>query len=65
MSNPQRPGAIRLVIDLDLDREGEPISGELVEPPDSAGLFRGWLILTALIEQARQQAAKGSALDEP
>lgn len=46
---------IRIVIDL--DGEGDPIEGRLVEPRDHASSFRGWLALTALIEAIRTPTA--------
>jgi hypothetical protein len=45
-------GSIRLVIIL--DKNTEPIEGELIEPSVHAQRFRGWLSLAALIESVRQ-----------
>jgi hypothetical protein len=44
-------GSIRLVIML--DRDIEPIEGEVIEPSACAQRFRGWLSLASLIESSR------------
>jgi hypothetical protein len=48
-------GSIRLVIVLDRDKE--PIEGELIEPSACAQRFRGWLSLASLIESSRDHPA--------
>jgi hypothetical protein len=45
---------IRLVIEL--DRGAEPIEGRLTAPYGHDVPFRGWLLLTTLIESARNDA---------
>ncbi len=47
-------GPIRLVIIL--DKNTEPIEGELIEPSAYAQRFRGWLSLATLIESTRAHA---------
>ena len=51
MPSTRNSGSIRLVIMLDRDKE--PIEGELIEPSACAQRFRGWLSLASLIESSR------------
>lgn len=51
MSCTRNSGSIRVVIMLDRDKE--PIEGELIEPSAYAQRFRGWLSLASLIESSR------------
>jgi hypothetical protein len=51
MASAHDAGPIRLVIIL--DKNTEPIEGELIEPSAYAQRFRGWLSLAALIESTR------------
>ena len=53
---PQRQAQTPIRLVIDLDGEGDPIAGRLVEPSDHASSFRGWLALTALIEAVRNPA---------
>jgi hypothetical protein len=54
MPAPRDP-PIRLVIEL--DQTDDPIEGRLIEPASHAARFRGWLALTALIENVRTRYA--------
>jgi hypothetical protein len=61
------PDKIRLV--LELDRRADPIQGRLTAPDGHDTPFRGWLLLTALIESARKgtldHAGGGAVADRP
>ncbi len=61
MASARDTGPIRLVIVL--DKNTEPIEGELIEPSAYAQRFRGWLSLATLIESTR--AHPGTDRDPP
>jgi hypothetical protein len=58
---PADRGAARVRIVIELERDREPIEGEVTAPPAQATHFRGWLSLTALIEAARLTAPPGQS----
>ena len=58
------PGVtIRIV--LELDGDGDPIRGRLIEPERQAGEFYGWLVLASLIESVRLNAGQALYGAEP
>ena len=65
MTHGHAADTIRLVIEL--DRGAEPIKGRVMAPGGHETPFRGWLLLTTLIESARvdspDHAGGGASLD--
>jgi hypothetical protein len=63
MRSPVRPAKLHAMVDMrasetirlaiELERGAEPIEGRLTAPDGHEVPFRGWLLLTTLIESAR------------